>query len=72
MGNPFATQLMITELLNLHRGQGQEILWRLFNFNGVLSIRSLIISFWLFFRDGFSCPTEAEYCKMVLDKTGVV
>jgi geranylgeranyl diphosphate synthase type 3 len=41
-------EVMTTELLNLHRGQGQEIVW----------------------RDAVQCPSEEDYCKMVLDKTG--
>eukprot|EP00753_Platysulcus_tardus_P020433 PLAT8049.1.p2 GENE.PLAT8049.1~~PLAT8049.1.p2 ORF type:complete len:210 (-),score=89.64 PLAT8049.1:191-820(-) len=41
-------QVFVFELLNLHRGQGQDILW----------------------RDTGSCPTEEEYKRMVLDKTG--
>mmetsp|Transcript_9636 Transcript_9636/g.13649 ORF Transcript_9636/g.13649 Transcript_9636/m.13649 type:complete len:202 (+) Transcript_9636:631-1236(+) len=36
------------EMLNLHRGQGLDILW----------------------RDSVKCPTEDEYCEMVIDKTG--
>ena len=40
--------VFVRELLNLHRGQGQDILW----------------------RDQLRCPTEAEYTRMVLDKTG--
>lgn len=48
MGSPSATESFVQELLNLHRGQGQDILW----------------------RDSCSCPTEDEYRRMVLDKTG--
>lgn len=45
---PAAMNVFITECLNLHRGQGQDICW----------------------RDQFICPTEEQYCAMVLDKTG--
>ena len=48
MENPQAVSVFVKELLNLHRGQGQDILW----------------------RDHGKCPTEDEYCQMVLDKTG--
>lgn len=48
LGNPQAVQVFVEELLNLHRGQGYDILW----------------------RDQNTCPTEAEYRRMVLDKTG--
>ena len=46
--NKDAVQVFVKELLNLHRGQGQDIMW----------------------RDHGKCPTEEEYCQMVLDKTG--
>ena len=46
--NAEATSIFVKELLNLHRGQGQDILW----------------------RDRCECPTEDEYKRMVLDKTG--
>jgi len=46
--NGEAMRVFVEELLNLHRGQGQDILW----------------------RDTNHCPTEAEYTRMVLDKTG--
>ena len=46
--NPRAIQVFVGELLNLHRGQGQDIFW----------------------RDSMTCPTEAQYLKMVQDKTG--
>ena len=46
--NAAAMQVFVRELLNLHRGQGLDILW----------------------RDNVACPTEAEYCEMVIDKTG--
>ena len=45
---PKATHTFVQELLNLHRGQGQDILW----------------------RDTVKCPTEEQYRKMVVDKTG--
>lgn len=48
LGNSDALQVFVEELLNLHRGQGQDIMW----------------------RDTNRCPTEAEYTRMVLDKTG--
>lgn len=38
----------MSEMLNLHRGQGYDIKW----------------------RDSGSCPTEAQYVGMVVDKTG--
>lgn len=47
-GNPKAMEVFISELLNLHRGQGYDIMW----------------------RDTLHCPTEEQYCQMVLDKTG--
>jgi geranylgeranyl diphosphate synthase type 3 len=46
--NPTAIGVFVEELVNLHRGQGYDILW----------------------RDTSTCPTEAEYTQMVLDKTG--
>merc|ERR1712232_220136 len=46
--NDGAMKVFISEMLNLHRGQGQDIYW----------------------RDEGKCPTEEEYCKMVIDKTG--
>ena len=48
LDNPKAMQVFVTELLNLHQGQGHDIMW----------------------RDNLQCPTEDQYCKMVLDKTG--
>lgn len=48
LNNPKATQVFVSELLNLHRGQGYDIMW----------------------RDSLQCPTEEQYCEMVLDKTG--
>lgn len=48
LDNGEALSVFVSELLNLHRGQGQDILW----------------------RDTNTCPTEAEYTRMVLDKTG--
>jgi len=46
--NRRALDVFVSEMLNLHRGQGQDILW----------------------RDSGRCPTEDEYCDMVVDKTG--
>jgi geranylgeranyl diphosphate synthase type 3 len=46
--NPEAVKVFTEELLNLHRGQGQDILW----------------------RDRVRVPTEEQYKRMVLDKTG--
>lgn len=46
--NPAAVKVFTEELLNLHRGQGQDILW----------------------RDRSQCPTEEQYKRMVMDKTG--
>jgi geranylgeranyl diphosphate synthase type 3 len=43
-----AVAVFTRELLNLHRGQGLDILW----------------------RDSGFCPTETDYRKMVMDKTG--
>jgi geranylgeranyl diphosphate synthase type 3 len=48
LGNPQSVQVFVEELLNLHRGQGFDILW----------------------RDQNTCPSESEYKRMVLDKTG--
>eukprot|EP00816_Leptocylindrus_hargravesii_P013410 CAMPEP_0196816184 /NCGR_PEP_ID=MMETSP1362-20130617/53962_1 /TAXON_ID=163516 /ORGANISM="Leptocylindrus danicus, Strain CCMP1856" /LENGTH=314 /DNA_ID=CAMNT_0042193413 /DNA_START=46 /DNA_END=990 /DNA_ORIENTATION=+ len=48
MDSKEAIQVFVGELLNLHRGQGQDIMW----------------------RDHGKCPTEEEYCQMVIDKTG--
>ncbi len=48
LGNSHAMNVFVLELLNLHRGQGQDILW----------------------RDNLRCPSEGEYERMVLDKTG--
>eukprot|EP00591_Stephanopyxis_turris_P005853 CAMPEP_0195514670 /NCGR_PEP_ID=MMETSP0794_2-20130614/5980_1 /TAXON_ID=515487 /ORGANISM="Stephanopyxis turris, Strain CCMP 815" /LENGTH=361 /DNA_ID=CAMNT_0040642953 /DNA_START=202 /DNA_END=1287 /DNA_ORIENTATION=+ len=48
LGNGEAIGVFVSELLNLHRGQGQDIMW----------------------RDNVECPTEDQYCKMVIDKTG--
>jgi len=48
LNNSSAMQVFVMEMLNLHRGQGHDILW----------------------RDTSTCPTEEEYCNMVLDKTG--
>ena len=48
LNEPKATQVFVQELLNLHRGQGQDILW----------------------RDTVKCPSEEQYKKMVIDKTG--
>lgn len=46
--NPLAVKVFTEELLNLHRGQGQDIHW----------------------RDHSRCPSEEQYKRMVLDKTG--
>jgi len=46
--NPQAMQVFVSEILNLHRGQGHDIAW----------------------RDAVKCPTEEQYCDMVIDKTG--
>ncbi|KAJ8599833.1 hypothetical protein CTAYLR_005598 [Chrysophaeum taylorii] len=46
--NARALDVFVEELLSLHRGQGQDILW----------------------RDANRCPTEDQYTRMVLDKTG--
>jgi len=46
--NQEAMEVFVKEMLNLHRGQGHDIMW----------------------RDNAKCPTEAEYCNMVIDKTG--
>ena len=46
--NSHAMQVFVSELLNLHRGQGHDILW----------------------RDNVDCPSEEQYCEMVIDKTG--
>ncbi|KAJ1461909.1 isoprenoid synthase domain-containing protein [Pelagophyceae sp. CCMP2097] len=48
LDNRAALSVFVAELLALHRGQGQDILW----------------------RDRCTCPSEAEYTRMVLDKTG--
>ena len=48
LNNPAAMQVFVYEILNLHRGQGHDIMW----------------------RDSLQCPTEEQYCEMVLDKTG--
>lgn len=48
LNNPQAMRVFCLEMLNLHRGQGHDIIW----------------------RDSMSCPTEEEYCNMVVDKTG--
>lgn len=48
LGSPEALSVFVEELLNLHRGQGQDIVW----------------------RDTQRVPTEEEYYRMVLDKTG--
>eukprot|EP00553_Chaetoceros_curvisetus_P002064 CAMPEP_0204624710 /NCGR_PEP_ID=MMETSP0717-20131115/10426_1 /ASSEMBLY_ACC=CAM_ASM_000666 /TAXON_ID=230516 /ORGANISM="Chaetoceros curvisetus" /LENGTH=343 /DNA_ID=CAMNT_0051640189 /DNA_START=117 /DNA_END=1148 /DNA_ORIENTATION=- len=48
LNNPKATSIFVSELLNLHRGQGYDIMW----------------------RDNLKCPTEEQYCQMVIDKTG--
>jgi len=46
--NAEAMKIFVSEMLNLHRGQGYDISW----------------------RDDSKCPTEEQYCKMVIDKTG--
>jgi geranylgeranyl diphosphate synthase type 3 len=46
--NNNAICLFTQEVLNLHRGQGQDILW----------------------REQCVCPTEEQYRRMILDKTG--
>uniref|UniRef100_A0A7S4QMV0 Geranylgeranyl diphosphate synthase n=4 Tax=Ditylum brightwellii TaxID=49249 RepID=A0A7S4QMV0_9STRA len=48
LNNPKAMRVFVLEILNLHRGQGHDIMW----------------------RDNVQCPTEEDYCKMVIDKTG--
>lgn len=48
LGNDEAMRVFCAEMLNLHRGQGHDIMW----------------------RDNHQCPTEEEYCQMVVDKTG--
>lgn len=48
LGNEEAIKIFISEMLNLHRGQGYDIQW----------------------RDQAKCPTEEQYCEMVIDKTG--
>jgi geranylgeranyl diphosphate synthase type 3 len=48
LNSPEAMKVFVYELLNLHRGQGHDIMW----------------------RDNLQCPSEEEYCEMVLDKTG--
>ncbi len=42
------SKVFVSEMLNLHRGQGHDIQW----------------------RDTATCPTESQYCSMVIDKTG--
>jgi len=46
--NEAAMKVFVTEMLNLHRGQGYDIQC----------------------RDTTTCPTEAQYTAMVMDKTG--
>mmetsp|Transcript_17554 Transcript_17554/g.36567 ORF Transcript_17554/g.36567 Transcript_17554/m.36567 type:complete len:368 (-) Transcript_17554:105-1208(-) len=46
--NEEAMKVFVSEMLNLHRGQGHDIQW----------------------RDTTTCPTESQYCSMVIDKTG--
>lgn len=48
LNNPKAMHVFVSEMLNLHRGQGQDILW----------------------RERCVCPSEEEYKRMVMDKTG--
>jgi len=48
LDNAEAMKIFVSEMLNLHRGQGYDISW----------------------RDQTKCPTEEQYCKMVMDKTG--
>lgn len=48
LDHPEAMNVFVKEMLNLHRGQGHDIMW----------------------RDNAKCPTEQEYCNMVIDKTG--
>uniref|UniRef100_A0A7S4JG93 Geranylgeranyl diphosphate synthase n=1 Tax=Odontella aurita TaxID=265563 RepID=A0A7S4JG93_9STRA len=48
LNNQEAMDVFVKEMLNLHRGQGHDIMW----------------------RDTTRCPTEQEYCNMVVDKTG--
>mmetsp|Transcript_25620 Transcript_25620/g.56069 ORF Transcript_25620/g.56069 Transcript_25620/m.56069 type:complete len:341 (+) Transcript_25620:299-1321(+) len=48
LNSPEAMQVFVSEILNLHRGQGHDIMW----------------------RDKVDCPTEEDYCEMVIDKTG--
>ncbi|KNC46088.1 farnesyltranstransferase [Thecamonas trahens ATCC 50062] len=48
LGHPDALSVCLEEMLQLHRGQGLELVW----------------------RDNVECPTEEEYQRAVLDKTG--
>jgi len=46
--NREAMDVFVEEMLNLHRGQGHDIMW----------------------REKGECPSEEEYCDMVVNKTG--
>jgi geranylgeranyl diphosphate synthase type 3 len=48
LNNEKAVQIFTEEVLNLHRGQGQDIMW----------------------REHCACPSEEQYRRMILDKTG--
>lgn len=74
----------MSEILNLHRGQGHDIMVRILftnaNTNLLLYIDLLFLDkpthkygsffFNLEWRDDVQCPAEEEYCNMVIDKTG--
>lgn len=46
--SPESMNIFVSELLNLHRGQGHDIQWREYQ----------------------KCPTQEQYIRMILDKTG--
>jgi len=48
LNNAKTVEVFTEEVLNLHRGQGQDILW----------------------REQCTCPSEEQYRRMILDKTG--
>ncbi len=48
LNNAKTVEIFTEEVLNLHRGQGQDIMW----------------------REQCACPSEEQYRRMILDKTG--
>lgn len=67
LNNPKAMHVFTLELLNLHRGQGHDIMWRDNHYGRKHQHAAAATST---NDDEGLWPTEDEYCQMVIDKTG--